>query len=70
MTDGTKICRTCRWAKDNNLPGWKLCTFPLPEKPTLPYWALQNDRYDMWEAGLPVDVEDDDTDCATWEARG
>lgn len=58
-------CETCLWAKDNNLPGWKLCTFPLPPTPRLPYWAFHRD---MWTT-MPVDVEDDDTDCATWEAR-
>lgn len=48
------------------MPGWKLCTFPLPAKPVVPYWALNQE---MWTSSLPVDVEDDDTGCATWEAQ-
>jgi hypothetical protein len=43
LNDGTHICRTCRWAKDNNTPGWKLCAFPLPVLPALPYWAAWPD---------------------------
>ena len=60
-------CKNCRWAKPNNLIGWKLCTFPLPDIPKLPYWAIQI-HHDSWSR-LPVDVEDDDTDCPAWEAQ-
>jgi hypothetical protein len=57
-------CGTCKWAKPSDLIGWKLCTFPLPEKPKLPYWALHNDAW-KYET---VDVEETDTDCPTYEA--
>lgn len=60
-----QTCGNCQHAKPSDLIGWKKCTFPLPTKPLLPYWAIHND---MWATpDMPADVEVDDENCAVWQ---
>jgi hypothetical protein len=56
-----QCCGTCKWANPSDLPGWKKCVVPIPEKSNLPYWMIHSD------AEGPADVEVDDTDCDLWE---